>query len=76
MDQKQAKKLAQSLIDVFSTSIKEKEYCGAGRTKEPLLKKKEIEALEAEISELKSRLNFVSEVNKQILKKFPVEQDE
>lgn len=66
---KQAKKMANCLLDVFSDCQRDSAPTAAPNSKAPVLQKREIDELETEIGELKKRLESLAGVNKQLMKR-------
>lgn len=76
ISKKETKRAASSLLDTFEECLQGKVLTTSGNGKAPMLKKREIEELEAENSQLKQRLLTLANMNKQLLKKVKTEQEE
>jgi hypothetical protein len=75
-EKKGAKSGLVGLLDIFEGCLAEKATISGGNGKTPLLKKRELEDLEAENLQLKQRLLTLASFNKQLMKKMKTEQEE
>lgn len=73
---KEAKKVSAMLLDIFEECFQERISQTTSNGKTPLLKKREIEELEAENLNLKQRLLTLASMNKELLKRVKTQQDE